>query len=56
MWSRRHLLPFTSTTPLLGPLTAGVEVISELGGAQFDFRCALMSLPFGVQDRFVVGA
>jgi tetratricopeptide (TPR) repeat protein len=32
---------------LLRPLTAGVEVISELSAAQFDFQCALMSLPFG---------
>lgn len=32
---------------LLSPLTAGVEVISELSGAEFDFQCALMSLPFG---------
>ena len=32
---------------LLSPLTAGVEVISELRGARFDFQCALMSLPFG---------
>jgi tetratricopeptide (TPR) repeat protein len=32
---------------LLTPITTGVEVISELGGAQFDFQCALMSLAFG---------
>jgi Flp pilus assembly protein TadD len=32
---------------VLSPLTAGVEVVSEPGGARFDFQCALMSLPFG---------